>query len=249
VPDRGRIHRHAEAFGLVPEAYERGRPEYPAAAVEVLVDRLGLARGVRVLDLAAGTGKLTRALLGTGAEVVAVEPVAEMRALLPDGIEALDGVAEAIPLRHESVDAVTCGQAFHWFRAEEALREIRRVLRPGGGLALVANTRDETDQLHREIAELTEAMRADTPAWRDRNPTKAIDASGLFGSVELVCVPNRQELTAAQLLDRFLSISFIAAATQAEREAFAEALRELVRDRPEPIVLPYVTEIYLATRR
>jgi SAM-dependent methyltransferase len=249
VPDRGRIHRHAEAFGLVPEAYERGRPEYPAAAVEVLVDRLGLGHGVRVLDLAAGTGKLTRALLATGAAVVAVEPVAEMRALLPDGIEALDGVAEAIPLPDEDVDAITCGQAFHWFRAEEALPEMRRVLRRGGGLALVANTRDETDELHRTITDLTEAMRVGTPAWRDRTPAEAIDASGLFGSVELVCVPNQQELTIEQLLDRFLSISFIAAATQAEREAFAGSLRELVHDRPEPIVLPYVTEIYLATRR
>jgi SAM-dependent methyltransferase len=110
--------------------------------VAFLVDRLGLGPGRVVVDLAAGTGKLARQLVPSGARVVAVEPLAEMRALIPAGIEVLEGTAESIPLPDASADAVTVAQAFHWFDAEAALREIGRVLRPDGMLALVSNRRD-----------------------------------------------------------------------------------------------------------
>ena len=101
--------------------------------MRLLVDALAIGPGRDVLDLAAGTGKLTRLLVPTGAHVVAVEPVPAMRALLTD-VDALDGTAEAIPLPDASVDAVTVGQAFHWFDPPTALAEIDRVLRPGGRL-------------------------------------------------------------------------------------------------------------------
>ncbi len=107
-----------------------------------LVERLGLGPARVVVDLAAGTGKLARQLVPSDARVVAVEPLAEMRSLIPAGIEVLDGTAEAIPLPDDFADAVTAAQAFHWFDAEVALREIERVLRPGGLLALVSNRRD-----------------------------------------------------------------------------------------------------------
>ena len=107
----------------------------------MLAERLGLGPGRVVIDLAAGTGKLARQLVLSGARVVAVEPLAEMRSLIPEGIEALDGTAEAIPLPDDFADAVTVAQAFHWFDAEAALREIERVVRPGGSLALVSNRR------------------------------------------------------------------------------------------------------------
>jgi SAM-dependent methyltransferase len=135
-------HRAAPSFARSAAHYERARPGYAPAAVAFLVERLGLEPGRVVVDLAAGTGKLARQLVPSGARVVAVEPLAEMRSFIPAEIEVLDGTAETIPLPDNFADAVTVAQAFHWFDAEAALREIERVLRPGGLLALVSNRRD-----------------------------------------------------------------------------------------------------------
>jgi SAM-dependent methyltransferase len=132
----------APSFARSADAYERARPGYAPEAVTFLAERLGLGPGRVVVDLAAGTGKLARQLVPSGARVVAVEPLAEMRSLIPAGIEVLDGTAEAIPLPDDFADAVTVAQAFHWFDAEAALREIERVLQQGGSLALVSNRRD-----------------------------------------------------------------------------------------------------------
>src|SRR3954470_10173242 len=120
----------ATGFADVAAAYERGRPDYPAAVVDVL----GLPEGARVLDLAAGTGKLPRVLREAGLDVVPVEPLPAMRALVPD---ALDGTAEAIPLPDASVDAATVGDAWHWFAHARAPAELARVVRPGGVLAIL----------------------------------------------------------------------------------------------------------------
>ena len=144
-----RIHEAAAVgFARGADAYERGRPEYPADALEPL----RLSPDLTVLDLAAGTGKLTRPLAASGARVIAVEPVAEMRAALPSSVETLDGTAESIPLGDGSVDLVTVGQAFHWFDGDAALAEIHRVLRPGGRLALVWNRRVEDAPVNAEIS-------------------------------------------------------------------------------------------------
>ncbi len=137
----------AVGFERGADDYVAARPGYPAGVVDLLAADLGLGPGADVLDLAAGTGKLTVDLVARGARVVAVEPVVAMRErLLRDvaGIEVRDGTAEALPLEDASVDLVTVAQAFHWFDAPAALAEIRRVLRPGGGLALIWNVRDET---------------------------------------------------------------------------------------------------------
>ena len=134
----------AASFGAVAAAYDRARPAYPREAVAWLVGDAPR----RVLDLAAGTGKLTRQLAAAGHDVVAVELAEEMLAHLRAGVpaaEALVGTAEAIPLADASVDAVTVAQAFHWFDPPLALREIALVLRPGGALVLGLNTRDESE--------------------------------------------------------------------------------------------------------
>lgn len=169
----------AVGFARSADAYERARPEYPDGAMAWLAGRLGLRRGVTVLDLAAGTGKLTRRLLETGATVVAVEPVAEMRAGLSADATVLDGVAEAIPLGDATADAVTVGQAFHWFDGDRALREIHRVLRPRGNLALVWNRRELDDPVQAAIQALLAPYRYGTPAhasdaWRGCLPAHAV---------------------------------------------------------------------------
>ena len=143
----------AASFGSVADVYDRARPGYPDEAVRWLVGDAPR----RVLDLAAGTGKLTRSLVAAGHDVVAVEPAEEMLAHLRAAVpaaEALVGTAEAIPLPDASVDAVTVAQAFHWFDPPAALREIARVLRPDGALGLVWNTRDEREPWVRRLGEL-----------------------------------------------------------------------------------------------
>jgi ubiquinone/menaquinone biosynthesis C-methylase UbiE len=132
----------ARGFARSADAYERARPDYPAEAIAWLAERVGLGPGRTVVDLAAGTGKLTRPLADNGARVIAVEPVAEMRAALPASVEALDGTAESIPLDDGSVDLVTVAQAFHWFDGDAALAEIARVLRPEGRLVIEIMHRD-----------------------------------------------------------------------------------------------------------
>jgi SAM-dependent methyltransferase len=227
-------------------AYERGRPGYPPAAVDFLVARLRLGPGRVVVDLAAGTGKLTRPLLATGAEVAAVEPVAEMRAALPPGARALDGTAEAIPLDPASADAVTVAQAFHWFDADAALTEIHRVLRPGGALALVWNRRRMDDPLNRAVEELIAPHRGDTPAFRADAWRAAFERTELFGPLEEHKFPNEQLLDADGLVDRVASISFIATLEEAERAEVLRAVRALAGDGV--VTVPHDTEVQLSER-
>jgi ubiquinone/menaquinone biosynthesis C-methylase UbiE len=234
-------------FARVADAYERGRPGYPPAAIEFLAERLQLGPGRTVLDLAAGTGKLTRPLLATGAEVVAVEPVAEMRAALPAAVRALNGTAEAIPLGAGSTDAVTVGQAFHWFDGDAALAEIHRVLRRGGTLAVVLNRRRMDDSLNQAVEELVAPYRGHTPGLRTGAWRAAFEHTELFGPLELHTFPNEQSLDADGLVDRVASISFIAKLGDAERADVLRAARELAGDGP--VVIPHETEVYLSERQ
>jgi len=133
-----------QSFGRVAETYHRVRPEYSRPLLDRAQAALELGADARVLDLAAGTGRLTHELAQRFAHVVAVEPDDAMRSLIADG-EVLAGAAEAIPLADASVDAVFVGEAFHWFEASEAIAEIARVLRPRGGLALVSTHWWETE--------------------------------------------------------------------------------------------------------
>jgi ubiquinone/menaquinone biosynthesis C-methylase UbiE len=164
--------RYRCSFESVAEQYERARPEYADDAVDWAVERLGLRSGARVLDLGAGTGKLTRQLVRRGFDVVAVEPGDEMRAVLERVVPAAEsraGAAEVIPLPDASVDGITVGQAFHWFEREAALAEMARVLRPGGGIALLWNRWDEEDPLLSQIDALLREIRPPL-ARRDDSP-------------------------------------------------------------------------------
>ena len=248
---RPELHPATRGFGLAADVYERGRPDYPKVAVKRLVERLDLRPGRTVLDLAAGTGKLTRLLVPSGANVLASEPIPEMRAELerrvPEAI-ALGGTAERIPLVDQYVDAVTVAQAFHWFQADEALREIRRVLRPGGGLALIWNTRDDRNQLNKGISEILEPLSRDTPRRRQRDARTILDESGLFTKCETALFKHRQKLDEEGLVERVLSISFVASATRSVREDVEAQVRALAQERDGNVRLPYVTEVYLAFR-
>ena len=203
-----RIHDAAAVgFARGAEAYELGRPEYPAEALEPL--RL-LEPDLTVLDLAAGTGKLTRPLVASGARVIAVEPVAEMRAALPASVEALDGTAESIPTGDGSVDLVTVAQAFHWFDGDAALTEIHRVLRPGGHLALLWNRRVEDAPVNVAFDAVVEPHRGARPTHRGEAWRAAFERTTLFGPLEEHVFENEQVLDADGLAARVGSISFIA---------------------------------------
>jgi ubiquinone/menaquinone biosynthesis C-methylase UbiE len=240
----------AEGFATAAEAYERGRPGYPDEAIAWIVERLRLEPGRDVLDLAAGTGKLTRALVPSGARVIAVEPIDEMReqlfAALPD-VDAFDGTAESIPLPDGSIDAVTCGQAFHWFRVEEALREIHRVLRPGGSLALVWNIRDLSDPLQARIQEIIAPHGAEVRSHRGFYPAGPMKGD-LFGPVDHRSWPYVQRLSRAHLVDRIASTSYIAILDPDARADVLSQVLEAAEGMPEPIAIPYTTDVYVADR-
>ena len=227
------------------DRYERGRPDYPAAAVDAIVSELGLRAGRAVLDLAAGTGKLTRLLIASGANVIAVEPMREMREKIA-GAVALAGTAERIPLTDASVDAVTVGQAFHWFDADAALREIRRVLTPGGGVALIWNARDPRDPLQAALNEVFDRYQGDTPRREQRDWKSVLAASGLFERTRRLLYEHVQRVDEDAVVDRVLSVSFMAMLPEDERAAVERHVRELARGAT---TLSYMTELYLGFRK
>ena len=235
----------ATSFALVADAYERGRPGYPDDAVRWLVG----ADECDVVDLGAGTGKLTRSLVALGHRVTAIEPLPEMLELLPaaaPGAFAILGNAEVIPLPDASADVVTCAQSFHWFDFEVALPEIARVLRPRGRLALVWNVRDDNAPW---VAELSRTIGGESVARSDAE--EPIEASGLFGPVEEARFNWVQRLDRSRLRDLVLSRSYCAIKAPDERETILARVDRLFAEHEAggEIELPYVTECYRADKR
>jgi ubiquinone/menaquinone biosynthesis C-methylase UbiE len=201
----------AARFGDVAAGYERARPDYPLAIVDELVARSGLGPGVSVLDLAAGTGKLTRQLVTYGPDLVAVEPSAGMRRELVDavpGVPALDGTAESIPVADGSMDIVTVAQAFHWFETRAALDEIARVLRPGGWLALLWNE-PPPGGWAAELWALRQRLTHFTGDYPGRGWAVVLDADDRFGSRTTTTVTITVTTTVESELDESASRSYV----------------------------------------
>jgi SAM-dependent methyltransferase len=241
----------ARSFGAAAAAYAAHRPGYPAAAVDWAL--APVAGGpLRLLDLAAGTGKLTQALVDRG-EVTAVEPdaamLAELRSRLP-GVRALEGTAEAIPLPHGSFDAVLVGQAWHWFDHDRAYAEVARVLRPGGVLAALWNGEDGTVEWVRGFHEAGGWASHPVRGPEEEPPRLAHPA---FVSDGYAQFPHLLPTTVDGLVATLRTHSWALVAEPAEREAAFARLRAYLAARPETasgeFVLPLVTDVVRAIRR
>jgi SAM-dependent methyltransferase len=236
-------HDRSLSFGSAAAAYERGRPSYPPEAIDWL-----LPAGVRkVLDLGAGTGKLTTRLVERGLDVVAVDPIPDMlellRASLPNTV-ALEGTAEEIPLEDNSVDAVLVAQAWHWVDPERAIPEVTRVLRPGGRLGLVWNTRDERLGWVRELGQII-GSDGDRGNFNVTLPAP-------FNEPQRHQVEWTNYLTPQALIDLVASRSYCITSPAEVRTRTLDQVRELLATHPAlansaGLALPYVTVCIRAT--
>lgn len=233
--------------------YEKARPTYPQDAFEALTRGCGIGPGRTVLDLAAGTGKLTRLLMPTGATVLAAEPVGGMRAqlvaALPD-LPVVAATAEALPFTDASLDVVVVAQAFHWFDLEVAAAEIARTLRPDGALGLIWNERDTREPWVAELSEIIrwdERERWEVPHTTEVDWTEAFaDAETPFAGLQRFDTAHAQEMDADLLVDRVLSTSYLARSDQEVQDDVKAKVRDLVADFPLTFELPYVTVAYWA---
>lgn len=253
-----RIHEAAaRGFEAAADRYERGRPGYPDEAVTTLVRELGIGEGRDVLDLGAGTGKLTELLVPFGARLVAVEPVAAMRAALVrncPSVAALDGTAETIPVADGSVDSVVVAQAFHWFAGDRALSEIHRVLRPSGRLGLIWNVRDETSEWSRSVTAIFDRLSGDGPRYRDLRWRQAFERTERFGPLTHLAFSHVHQIAPVVFLDRVLSVSYVASASESDRARVVEEVTGLLRSDPEltgrdVVPVPYRTDVYWCVAR
>jgi SAM-dependent methyltransferase len=226
----------AASFGLAAAVYERGRPPYPAEALDWLLP----ARATRIVDLGAGTGKLTRQIHERGLHVTAVEPSDTMRAQLTrvlPGVPALAGTAEAIPLPAHSTDAVLCAQAWHWVDPARALPEVARVLTPGGRLGLIWNLRDDREDWVRRLGDLIHSPEL----------YRQSDIGTPFGPVEIRDFPWAHRITPDRLLDLVASRSYVILLSREDRAAVLDSVRDLVATHPalagrDTFALPYITQ-------
>jgi ubiquinone/menaquinone biosynthesis C-methylase UbiE len=248
------------AFGTRADDYERHRPGWPAEAVERALAGAGAGSESTVVDLAAGTGKLTRELVSRVARTIAVEPSADMRrqlsARVPEA-EVVGGSAEAMPLDDASVDAVLVGEAFHWFCTPEAVAEIARVVRPGGGMTMLWNAHDfGSEPWVRAMGELLNSRRAPGVTPINRKHTglwkQAFDGSPFAPLAEPFQMRHEQRTDVDGLVAHISTWSFVGALDDEPRAALARDLAELLRrEHPTPadVAIPYRTDVYWTRRR
>ena len=236
----------ATSFASVADAYDRARPSYPTEAVAWMVGR----RPATVVEVGAGTGKLTDRLLELGHDVLATDPLEEMlqhlRLRHPEARVAT-APAEAVPVATRSVDCVVAAQAFHWFDTDAALKEAARMLKPEGRIALVWNLRDERIPWVRRLGEVI-----GTQDQQEIDPTDALLGSQLFGYVEEATFRFWQQLRRNQLRDLVASRSNVAVMEPAARDRVLRKVDELFDQTdsgPDGLLLPYVTRCYRAVVR
>jgi SAM-dependent methyltransferase len=253
--------RHGSSFGAAAAAYAEHRPDYAEDAVRWALEPVRCREPLRVLDLGAGTGKLTAALAGLGAEVTAVEPdpgmLAELRRLL-GSVRALPGSAEEIPLPDASVDAVVAGQAMHWFDLSRAIPEIARVLTPGGVLAALWNVDDDRVDWVASLAQISKGQSNVTlRRWQDgvartRQERLAAAGPGCFAPPEAREFGHGQRRTADSLVATIATHSNFLVMTEPGRTRLLAQVRDFLRACPETaageFVLPMVTAVLRATR-
>ncbi len=212
-------------------AYDAGRPRYDASVAHELIEAFELGAGAPVLELGAGTGQLSEALLSAGLDLTAVEPLGPTRELLAAAIGAehvREGRAESIPLADGSVDAVFAADSFHWFDETRAMPEIKRVLRARGGVAILRMIAGLNQSWSKELGEIILSSRPHHPAFTDRSPAAALEEDADFGAVTASRLTTPQVLEPPQLLAWIASFSWVAVLEPEQRERLLARVQEVL---------------------
>jgi len=247
------VHEVAAAGFSDAADYEAARPSYPPEAVAWLVDNLRIGPGKRVVDLAAGTGKLTRLLLPAGADLIAAEPVAGMRdtfrANVP-GVPMMSTTAEQLAFRDASLDAVTVAQAFHWFDHDLAIADLARVVRRGGRVGLVWNARDRSVEWVDQVWGIMDRVEKRAP-WRNHDEWSDSAYSDLpgFGALHTAQFHHEHLVTPEAMVQRVASVSHVAVLPDAERAAVLDEVRRVLATNPESrgrtqLAVPYRVDCF-----
>jgi SAM-dependent methyltransferase len=243
----------ASGFDAQADSYERARPSYPPDTIAWFGEHLQIAPGTTVVDLAAGTGKLTRLLAPLGADLVAVEPVEGMarvlRATMP-GVPLLSSTAEALPFAEASLDAVTVAQAFHWFDADVAFAELHRALRPGGRVGLVWNARDRSVDWVNDVWSIMDRVEKRAP-WREHEQwhDSALGDRPGFGPLHEATFHHEQLQSPDDVVTRVRSVSHVAVLPPADQERVLDEVRALLASHPatrgrDVVAIPYRVHAY-----
>jgi SAM-dependent methyltransferase len=253
--------RHGSSFGAAASSYAEHRPDYAEAAIRWALEPVWSRQPVRAVDLGAGTGKLTAALIRLGVDVTAVEPdqnmLAELRRTLPS-VRSLPGSAEGIPVPDGSVDAVLAGQAMHWFDMDRAIPEIARVLTPGGVIAGLWNVDDDRVGWVAELVGTSRRQASITLVrWRDGGAQARVErlieaGAGLFGDGQTAEFENGQTRTADSLLAEIATHSNFLVMEEPERAGLLARIGDFLHARPETasgeFILPMITVVLRAVR-